>query len=208
MTGIGGVAAAGKRAARWAFLRAALRAPGTVGAVTPSSPQLAAVLSAVVPRAGTPTVVELGPGTGAVSAVIERRLPPGSRHLAVELDAEMVGYLQRTRPALEVVQGDARRLGALLAERGVDHADAVICGLPWALFDDATQQVVLAEVSRAIGDCGAFTSFAYAHAMTLSAARQFRRTLRATFDEVLVSATVWRNVPPAFVYVCRRPIVR
>src|SRR5436305_14062821 len=127
---------ADQRSARLAFIRAALRAPTTVGAVTPSSPQLAAVLAAVVPRAGTPTVVELGPGTGAVSAVIDKRLPPGSRHLAVELDIEMVGYLQRTRPGLEVVHGDARRLGALLADRGVDHADAVICGLPWALFDD------------------------------------------------------------------------
>ncbi len=206
MTGNGGAATADHRAARRAFIKAALRAPAKVGAVAPSSPQLAAVLSAVVPRAGTPTVVELGPGTGAVSAVIEKRLPPGSRHLAVELDGDMADYLQRTRPGLEVVQGDARLLGKLLADRGVDHADAVICGLPWALFDDDTQQAVLAEVSRAIGDTGAFTTFAYVHGMTLGAARQFRRTLRETFDEVLISATVWRNVPPAFVYVCRRPI--
>ena len=42
-------------------------------------------------------------------------------------------------------------------------------------------------------------------ALTLTAARRFRRTLRSTFDEVLVTATVWRNLPPAFVYVCRRP---
>jgi phosphatidylethanolamine/phosphatidyl-N-methylethanolamine N-methyltransferase len=41
--------------------------------------------------------------------------------------------------------------------------------------------------------------------MALGAARRFRQTLRGAFDEVLVSATVWRNVPPAFVYVCRRP---
>jgi phospholipid N-methyltransferase len=197
-----------QRAARRAFLRAALRAPGTVGAVAPSSPQLAAVLASIVPRTGTPTVVELGPGTGAVSAVIAQQLPAGSRHLAVELDGDMVGYLQRTRPELEVVQGDARNLSALLAERGVEHADAVICGLPWALFDDETQQAVLRELSRAIGDTGAFTTFAYLHGMTLGAARQFRRTLRGSFEEVLVSATVWRNVPPAFVYVCRRPIAR
>jgi phosphatidylethanolamine/phosphatidyl-N-methylethanolamine N-methyltransferase len=209
MTRTGGQAeTTDQRAARRAFLRAALRAPGTVGAVAPSSPQLAAVLASIVPRTGTPTVVELGPGTGAVSAVIAQRLPAGSRHLAVELDGDMVGYLQRTRPELEVVQGDARHLSALLAERGVEHADAVICGLPWALFDDDTQQAVLRELSRAIGDTGAFTTFAYLHGMTLGAARQFRRTLRGSFEEVLVSATVWRNVPPAFVYVCRRPIAR
>jgi phosphatidylethanolamine/phosphatidyl-N-methylethanolamine N-methyltransferase len=191
--------------ARTAFLAAFLRRPSTMGAVAPSSARLAAVLASVVPTTGTPVVVELGPGTGAVSAVIDERLPPGSRHLAVELDADMVAHLQRTRPSLEVVYGDARRLGKLLAELDVDHVDAVVCGLPWALFDDATQADILAEISRVIGATGAFTTFAYLPGMALRAARRFRRTLRGSFEEVLVSATVWRNLPPAFVYVCRRP---
>jgi phospholipid N-methyltransferase len=104
-----------------------------------------------------------------------------------------------------VVQGNAADLGKLLAERGITEVDAVICGLPWALFDDATQTALLAEISRVIGDRGAFTTFAYLHGMTLGAARRFRRRLRDTFDEVQVTATVWRNLPPAFVYVCRRP---
>lgn len=201
-------APAARRAERAAFVQAALRRPGTVGAVTPSSPALARVLASIVPSRGTPTVVELGPGTGAVSSVISARLPVGSRHLAVELDASMVDYLRRAQPDLDVVHGDARELGKLLTDRGVQHADAVICGLPWALFDEATQRAVLGEVGALIGDDGAFTTFAYLHAMTLSAARRFRSTLRGTFDEVLISATVWRNVPPAFVYVCRRPIRR
>ena len=67
------------------------------------------------------------------------------------------------------------------------------------------QRQILAEVRQVIGTTGAFTTFAYLPSMTLAAARRFRGTLRETFDEVLVSATVWRNVPPAFVYVCRRP---
>lgn len=191
--------------ARRAFLAAALRRPATMGAVAPSSPRLGAVLASIVPSQGEPVVVELGPGTGAVSAVIARRLPPGGRHLAVELDPDMVAYLTRTRPELEVVQGDAARLRALLAERGIDRVDAVICGLPWALFDDATQAELLGGISDAVGPSGAFTTFAYLHGMTLAAARRFRASLRDTFDEVVVSATVWRNLPPAFVYVCRRP---
>jgi phospholipid N-methyltransferase len=193
------------RSARRAFLAAALRRPATMGAVAPSSPRLGAVLASVVPRTGEPVVVELGPGTGAVSEVIAAKLPAGARHLAVELDPAMVEYLGRTHPDLEVVQGNAADLGKLLAERGIAQVDAVICGLPWALFDDATQTALLAEISRVIGDRGAFTTFAYLHGMTLGAARRFRRRLRGTFDEVLVSSTVWRNLPPAFVYVCRRP---
>jgi phospholipid N-methyltransferase len=150
-------------------------------------------------------VVELGPGTGAVSALIAERLPAGGRHLAVELDPRMVEYLRASRPELEVVQGNAAHLRTLLAERDIERVDAVLCGLPWALFDDATQAELLAGISAAVGPTGAFTTFAYLHGMTLRAARRFRGSLRATFDEVLVSATVWRNLPPAFVYVCRRP---
>jgi phospholipid N-methyltransferase len=191
--------------ARRAFLSAAVRRPVTMGAIAPSSPRLGAVLASIVPGTGAPVVVELGPGTGAVSAVIAQRLPAGARHLAVELDPDMVTFLRRTRPELEVVPGNAANLGALLAERGITSVDAVICGLPWALFDDPTQTALLAEISRAIGSTGAFSTFAYLHGMTLGAARRFRRTLRETFDEVLVTATVWRNLPPAFVYVCRRP---
>jgi len=193
------------RSARRAFLAAALRRPATMGAIAPSSPRLGGVLSSVVPRTGEPVVVELGPGTGAVSAVIAERLPEGARHLAVELDPDMVEYLRRTHPGLDVVHGNAADLGKLLAERGITRVDAVICGLPWALFDDATQTELLGEISRVIGDHGAFTTFAYLHGMTLGAARRFRRRLRGSFEEVLVSATVWRTLPPAFVYVCRRP---
>jgi phosphatidylethanolamine/phosphatidyl-N-methylethanolamine N-methyltransferase len=188
-----------------AFLAAFVRRPGTMGAVAPSSARLSAVLTSIVPTAGSPVVVELGPGTGAVSAAIDQRLPAGSRHLAVELDATMVEYLGRTRPGMEVVYGDARNLGKLLAERDVTHVDAVVCGLPWALFDEPTQHAVLSEVGEAIGPTGAFSTFAYVSGMALPAARRFRRTLRSRFEEVIVSATVWRNVPPAFVYVCRRP---
>ena len=51
----------------------------------------------------------------------------------------MAGFLRQAHPGLEVVEGDAAKLQSLLAERGVEHADAVVSGLPWALFDDTTQ---------------------------------------------------------------------
>lgn len=198
---------AGGLAARWAFLAAALRNPAKVGAVTPSSAQLATLLAAVVPRVGTPVVVELGPGTGAVSAAIDARLPSGSRHLAVEVNPAMARYLRRTRPGLEVVEADVTELSTLLAEREVQRVDAIVSGLPWALFDSGTQRSVLRQVAAALRPAaGVFASFGYLHAMPLSSARRFRAVLHETFDDVDVSRTVWRNVPPAFVYVCNRPV--
>jgi phospholipid N-methyltransferase len=193
------------RAARRAFVAAAMRNPGQVGAIAPTSQIMAELLTRIVPQSGAPVVVELGPGTGAVTGVLDDRLPRDARHLAVEVDPEMAAFLARTHPGLEVIEGDAVKLGKLLAEQGVTHADAVVSGLPWSLFDDPTQRSILAQIVEVVGQDGAFTTFAYRHGLLLSAARRFRRTLRETFEEVLVTGTVWRNVPPAFVYVCRRP---
>lgn len=192
--------------ARRAFLAAAVRRPGQIGAVFPSSPQLASLLASVVPSQGAPTVVELGPGSGSVSAPIAARLPAGGRHLAVELDPTLAAYLRRARPDMEVVEGDARELTSLLAARGADRVAAVISGLPWSLFSQQVQRSIVAEVSRAIGDEGAFTTFAYTHTLAMGSARRFRRLLHESFDEVVITRTVWRNVPPAYAYVCRRPV--
>ncbi|WP_205471956.1 class I SAM-dependent methyltransferase [Nocardioides sp. SYSU D00038] len=186
-----------------AFLGAALRHPGRVGAVAPSSSALTAVLAGVVPTTGTPTVVELGPGTGAVSTAIVERLPAGARHLAVEIDPRMVEALRRSQPQLEVIEGDARDLVRLLGERDVTRVDAVVSGLPWALFDGGTQRAILAAARQLLGGTGAFTTFAYLHALRFPAARRFRGLLGEVFDEVEVTEPVWRNLPPALCYVCR-----
>ena len=193
------------RAARRAFLAAVLRNPGQMGAIMPSSRRMARLLTTIVPRTGSPVVVELGPGTGAVTGVIDTCLPPAARHLAVELDPKMAAFLQRMHPDLEVIEGDAVKLGALLAERDVERADAVVSGLPWSLFDDDSQRSILSQIADVIGPDGAFTTFAYRHGLLLSAARRFRGLLDETFEEVLVTSTVLRNFPPAFTYVCRRP---
>lgn len=176
-----------------------------VAAILPSSGHLAEVLGAVVPRSGHPVVVELGPGTGVVSGRIADRLPPGGRHLAIDLNPHMVAYLRRVHPDLDVVEGDARNLGEILSERGIDRVDAVISGLPWAFFPDALQHEILTAVSAALTPRGSFATFAYLHGLPLAAARRFRARLESMFAETSVSRPVWRNVPPAVVYTCRDP---
>ena len=94
-------------AARRAFLSAVLRNPGQMGAIMPSSQRMARLLTTIVPRTGAPVVVELGPGTGAVTSVIDACLPETARHIAVELDPVMAAILQSTHPGLEVIEGAA-----------------------------------------------------------------------------------------------------
>ena len=64
------------------------------------------IASAISPRAGD-TMVEIGPGEGALTAALLERLP---RLHAIELDRDLVPRLrERFGPALDIIQGDALR---------------------------------------------------------------------------------------------------
>ncbi|WP_214325386.1 class I SAM-dependent methyltransferase [Nonomuraea sediminis] len=190
------------------FFAEFVRAPMTVGAVAPSGPALAMAATAVVPRTGSPVVVELGPGTGAFTGAIQRRLAGRGRHIAVEINPRFAWRLAELHPAVDVVTADAAGLATVLTQRGLNEADVVVSGLPWAAFTENRQHDVLSSVSAALPPHGVFTTFAYVHARWAPPARALLRSLRSRFDEVVVSRTVWANLPPALVYYCRRPNTR
>lgn len=190
------------------FAGRAIRNFGTVGAMAPTSEAAARVMAALVPRTGKPVVLEVGPGTGALSGPIRRRLPTGARHLGVELDPGMVAHLRETKPWLELIEGDARELTKLLADAGVDKVDAVISGLPWTVFSAEQQQDILEQISQVMAPDGIFTTLAYLPGLPMPAGIQLRRNLHSVFDEVRLSRVFWRNFPPTKFYLCRKPIVR
>jgi phosphatidylethanolamine/phosphatidyl-N-methylethanolamine N-methyltransferase len=192
---------------RATFLREFLREPFTVGAVAPSGMPLAGLISSPVPRTGNPVVVELGPGTGAFTAAVQRRLAGRGHHVAVEVNDRFAGLLAGRYPQIDVAVADARNLREVLAERGHRHADVIVSGLPWAAFARGQQDELLGAVTDALAPDGAFTTFAYTLARFAPPARRLRRSLDTRFDEVVAGRTVWANVPPAFVYFCRRPRV-
>ncbi|SHG63203.1 class I SAM-dependent methyltransferase [Streptoalloteichus hindustanus] len=188
-----------------AYLTAVARSPRTMGSVAPSSPALGRQLATVVPSVGAPVVVELGAGTGAVTQAIVDRIPRGGTSVALDVDPAMVSYLQVRFPTVDVVRADAAALDEVLSARGIPAVNAVVSGLPWAVFTPEQQSTILAKVTSALAPDGVFTTFAYLHALPLAPARSFRRALRAAFDEVLITRVVWNNLPPAFTYACRRP---
>lgn len=189
------------------FVSAAVRSPALIGAAVPTGSRVARRLAHVVPPGGAPVVVELGPGTGSVSAAIRDRLPAGGRYVAVELEPGMVAHLRGTVPDLELIEGNARDLVALLADAGIGPVDAVVGTLPWTLIPDADRAAILAAVAGVLRPDGVFTAIPYLHTLPFPPARRFRAQLDAAFGEVLLTSTVWRNVPPARTYVCRRPRV-
>jgi len=178
------------------FLRTWFEKPLSVGAVAPSGKALARVMANYVdPRTAGP-IVELGPGTGPVTeALVERGIDPG-RLTLVEFDPEFCELLRQKFPGINVVQGDAYDLRHTLADALREPAAAFVSGLP--LFNKPLK-MRLELLDQAFGlmkPNAPFVQFTY-HA--ISPIPRSHGHIRAE-----ASGRVWRNIPPARVWVYRK----
>ena len=105
---------------------------------------------------------------------------------------------------LELKKGDELTLDVMLKDRALPKADVVISGLPFAIFPEELQEKILQGVLRSLVPGGTFATFAYLQGVILPAGVRFRKKLESTFPEVTTSQIVWNNMPPAFVYRCRK----
>ena len=175
-----------------------------MGSITPSSAQLARAMVENMGISEADTVVELGPGTGVFTRVIEEQLKPDARFLCFEINRELAARLSHRFPRVQVVNDSVENLDLHLKAAGREGVDAAISGLPWAAFSQERQQRLLDSTVKALKPGGRFATFAYSHAVWLPQARQFRELLDSRFNSVETSKVVWRNMPPAFVYRCHK----
>lgn len=186
------------------FLATFARAPFKTGSVAPSSRWLAERMVQGAGLEGAHTVVELGPGTGAITRSIVRELGSETLFVAVEYDPGFAEALKRRFPRATVVNDTAERLPELLREHGRDRADCILSSLPFAAFPQGLRHRLLDAACRSLGPGGRFVTYAYVPAAWLAPGRQLRGLLASFFARVERTPIVWRNLPPAFVYRCQK----
>lgn len=179
----------------WLFARKFLTQGRAVASVAPSSRQMARATLAGIDWDAARCVVELGAGTGPITAELVARARPQTRLVVVEIDPEMCGRLRARFPHVEVVQGDAGHLDKLLADRGISQVDHVIGGLPLPSFPAPLRNAVMAASARVLGSAGTFRQ------LTVMPLVYYRLYARSWSE--IAFRFVPLNLPPGGVYVCR-----
>ncbi len=185
------------------FLAEFVRRPFHTASITPSSGHLAEAMVARANLVRAETVVELGPGTGVFTRLIVRDLAPRAQLICIEINPGLARRVAERFPRAQVVNDSAENLGRHL-RRPDSEVDCVISGLPWVILSGEDQKRLLEPAVRALRPGGTFATFGYSHAAWLPAGRRFKAMLESNFSSVETSAHVWRNLPPAFVYRCRK----
>jgi len=184
----------------WTLFRGFLRAPRSVGSIAPSSPRLAdAMLDAARPEWAR-TVVEFGPGTGALTGAIIHRLRSDARLLAFEVDTKFVANLRSHYRDARVtfVAACATESPRYLARFGTPTADCVVSSLPLSVLPRPLTHRIMEAALDCLRPGGIFVTYQFTTALA-------RPILQDYFPEVRRTRFVMRNFPPAMVFACRKP---
>ena len=177
---------------RGRFLLRAWNNPRSVGAVAPSGRGLARAMAAQI-KDGGGRVLELGPGTGAVTEAIIARIAEPERLTAIEFDADFAARVKARFPRVNVVHGDAFDLSRTLGPTA--PFSAVVSSLPLLNFQPAQREHLLAQIFRRLAPGAPFIQFSYGLRPPVPAPDGAGVT-RAAF--------ILLNLPPAHVWVYRR----
>lgn len=179
------------------FIRSWIEKPLEMGAVTPSGKVLARKMASYVDANSTGPIIELGPGTGAVTEALVAHGVDPARLVLVEFNPTFCRLLRSRYPAATVVQGDAYRLKHLLETLMREPADAVVSGLPLVTKPLRTRLRLIADAFALASPGAPFIQFTYAVMPPIP------RSLPGV--ESKPSELIWMNFPPARVWVYRKP---
>jgi phosphatidylethanolamine/phosphatidyl-N-methylethanolamine N-methyltransferase len=186
------------------FLKQFIFNPMTVGAVAPSSEALAQTMIEDLGLETAEAVLEYGPGDGVFTEFILRSLKRDAKFAVIELNEQFAERFKSKFPSVQLFQDSAANVRVICDRAGMRSVDCIISGLPWAAFPETLQMECLDEMMHVLKPGGRFVTFAYVHGLALARGKKFASLLPKYFTTVLKSEVVWMNLPPAFVYRCRR----
>ncbi len=180
------------------FLQAFLKNPLKVGAVAPSSPELAAeMLQGMTPDENN-IVLELGVGTGAITKYLQQIIPNKESYLGIELDEELVRTINSRFNDMNIVAGSAADAYRIHQDSGLGKVSYLVCCLPFVSLPKEVSESVLAEIEKFMLEGCTLRIFQYAHGYYLPPAIKLREFMRNRYGRSKRSPLVLKNLPPAF----------
>ena len=187
------------------FFRRFLKNPLQVGAVAPSSQKLARAMIRDLSLNYGDTLLELGPGTGALTYQIRRILPDSNAYFGIECEPRFVKLLQETFPQMHFVRGRAEQANELFRSYNLSPVKVIISGIPFANhWNDDSRSHIIKTLDELMTPGCIFRTFQYVHAYTLPPAMRFRKEMNDHFGQLHRSKIVMQNIPPAFVLTWKR----
>ena len=180
------------------FFRSFLAHPRRVGAVLPTSRWAVRDMLDMANFAEARCVAELGAGTGVYTGEILKRLRPDADFLVFEIDPNLVATLRERfdDPRLRIINDSAENIENYLNGAKVD---IIVSAIPFTSLPEDAKESVFRAAARALAPEGVMVQIQYSTMLQRDLTRRFASVRRRLSP---------LNVPPAFLYACRRPLLQ
>ncbi len=177
------------------FLYEAVMHPSMVGAMFPSSKRLAYGLAQQISTNHPGLVVELGAGTGAITAALVDQKNLFHQLIVIERSAKLSNHLTQRFPELRIIQGDACQLYTLINQSTSAPIQAIVSSLPLRSLSPSIVKKIGTEINQVLIKGGLYIQYTYSlWGKPLSPSPQLK---------LIHQQWVWQNLPPARIDVFR-----
>ena len=170
------------------WLRELISDPAAIGAICSSSASLANRMSSWVDPVAEGWVIELGGGTGAITAALLQHGIAVNRLIVIEKSKRLARHLCMRFPGIHVHHGDASDIN-MMRKSELLSVTTIVSGLPLRSMPPYAVKKITSACALALGPEGRLIQFAY-----------WPRTPSAWLAAGLTHVggeIVWGNLPPA-----------
>jgi phosphatidylethanolamine/phosphatidyl-N-methylethanolamine N-methyltransferase len=177
-----------------AFTKEVVLHPSSMGAACPSSKYLALAMAKKIPLPLSGQVLELGAGTGVVTAALLEYGVHPHQLFVIEQSQALFQHLKNYFPQITVLHGDAQNLLGLLQGKA-QNVSVIVSSLPLLSLPAETAQAIQQQIHDVLQSGGLYIQYTY-HLLKV-------KEPPVGFN-YLSSRRIWLNLPPARIDVFQR----
>ena len=179
------------------FFKEAVKSFKTSGTVTPSSRFLAKRMLSKIDFSKADVLVELGPGNGAITKLILKKLHPKATLICFEINESFYKELSKIKhKQLIVLKASAEKIQEKLDILGFNKSNHIISSLPLTIIPDKISNDILKKSYKSLKQNGTFIQYQYSLTYYKKLKKVFSTDISLEFEPL--------NFPPAFVYRCKK----
>ena len=179
------------------FLKQYVSKPRSVGAVLPSSKNLANKMIEDIKFENAKCIVEFGPGTGIFTEKLIGSRAKDTVLIIMETNEEFYNDLKnkyKNQKNMYIINDSAEKIGDYLKAYNIDKADYIISGLPFASLPKNISKDILSNTNVFLKESGSFILFQYT---------MLKKDFIESFFNIVKVKKSWINIPPAYVLICK-----
>ena len=143
------------------LLKLWLQNPRKIGAIVPSSPNLAKAMAQSLPKSPSGIILELGGGTGPVTRALLESGIDTDRLVVIERDFHLYQLLKEKYPKVKIIQGDVLHLTSLLKAQGIANVSGIVSSLPLLAMSKDIQMEIGRQCFAVLPKGAPFIQFTY-----------------------------------------------